>query len=58
MHIQVLHETTELAEGTTILTLADKGVLDDDDDMLENVELAAAARLRENEEKRKKGLDE
>jgi hypothetical protein len=54
----VLHDATDLAEGTTILTLADTGVLDDDDDMLENVEMSAAQRLRDNEEKRKKGLDE
>jgi hypothetical protein len=56
--LQVLHDKDFLQEGSTILTLADSGVLDDDDDMLENVELAADDRRRKNEEKRKKGLDE
>eukprot|EP00035_Acanthoeca_spectabilis_P018345 m.387605 g.387605 ORF g.387605 m.387605 type:complete len:711 (+) comp16751_c1_seq24:6253-8385(+) len=56
--LQVLHDKDLLQEGTTILTLADTGVLDDEDDKLENVEISAEERRHENEEKRKKGLDE
>lgn len=53
--LNVAHSATELGEGTTILTLRDRGVLDDDDtDVLENVNMACDNRTKEmNEEKEK-----
>lgn len=52
--LAVAHGMQEFGQGQTILTLADKGVLDDDEDLLQNVNMADANRTTEmNEEKEK-----
>ena len=53
--IALAHSLSEFKEGETILTLRDKGVLDEDgEDMLENINMTDYDRDAEREERRKK----
>eukprot|EP00041_Stephanoeca_diplocostata_P019320 m.414577 g.414577 ORF g.414577 m.414577 type:complete len:707 (+) comp21272_c0_seq1:256-2376(+) len=57
--LTVVHDKADFEEGRdTILTLADAGVLDDTDDVLENANILENDRHKKNVEARNKGLDE